>query len=1082
MAAVLTGCSFKSIAPGAAGAPSAAFTVSPVTLVRAETTASDPYFGFPTQKSYHLKACLQDAATPTPLAGQAVSIERPLGKTEALSADNLGCIYWTERWEFMPLANEHFILAARTLAVGTARTTVTIAFNPWLDNSAGFVGDKTIESDLTPLPEAGSEKVLRGMEDFSPSKFQNENLVLETLSLSPLEQGASSVTYAVGGRIKATRLNEEGQSVTVNLRHGSLQAKLIFFEVLGTNPPLYLGQSGTFRASIEHGSLEAKATAGFEGQHREGAQVLAVLSLSPPEGDLSGVLPLEVGLPLKTLRDSASGPPSKDAPQLARSLTPPSATSSGSFETPEGSKGEFTGERHFDPGTSLVKIGFSALVPVRDSLTNQPIARRLFEVLVSENSEWPAGQKGKNVLSLSDGSLRIEDSIEYSDLASEETYLRRFLLMRGAESPYENTTRAVEVYVNPWQRGELFYKDALRQGTPSTLPVSAGGKLLIPNYTAVFRGREFQIENNLQLTTLRFYDVRLKPTVLRSNFAGSLKPLPIRPGTKFQLKAVWTGSEPATSEAGRFIAAFEKGVEVDDQGEINTRLVLATDFTQQARLDLRTQVAFTLSSDSDLQRGSLVANFNASPTANDTLSGDSLSSTEVAGKMPSSGTRVVENPFGKAYATDSGLGQSPIETLAKYWRGYGPLQTITLHAGDPASWTRFSAESGRFSPLAQRKLQEWLRSSVAPHNTQDVLTSFCSSFVNTSSFGHCNAHPEDYFHLSHFTLADSVQKHSATIARVSSPSILLGKAYFNEILKANKTSHVDKDATHWVNGVGAKVGLEFNGNGASAHTVLNRELEWYRIEEASIGDNQRSRKSVAKQIQLSQEEVVLQFTASLRHCILVRPLRFALEVSRSKGSALESVLVCGEPKPEGPVEESWYSLKESPLGSRSVHSDAKSALEQVFTKLLRGKQSYDEFTQLISDETRYYDFQKIEPFFDGDDTLNSVGLYTPRQLNRLALDGGLFPGVLSMHESSSLQWRETQINRNSELCFESFSAKGGRTDREKAAAAKYCRCLFESAARIWDHGTYLKAASEKKAELTKRGVVAQCQAFSKGEE
>ncbi len=755
----------------------------------------------------------------------------------------------------------------------------------------------------------------------------------------------------------------------------------------------------------------------------------------------------------------------------------------------DGSRGQFNGETLSDPSTSKVKVGFTSLVRLRDPLSGERLPNGLeFETLVSETKEWPADVPGTPAEVNTDGDLRIQGSLEYQDLAS-ETYYRRYLLVRSTSGPFQGAVRATEIYLNPWQRGDLFYRDAKLQGAPIySVGTEQRPLLTLPAYTAVFIDRQFQVDSQLQLTALRRYALNLKPGLARPNPQGETQPKPLRPGTRLVLTAVLSDAIVSENHHPPFLSAFEVPVEVDAAGEINTTLVFSIGFTDQPRLDSRTRLNLSLRSLSEgVDPGHLSAAFVANPNGNDTTSGQAIAA-EIPGSVPGIPHNVRAFPIsgGTSYKTQVEWNGTPADLLAKYWKGYGPV--VTVQVGEPPKpgwldwqyWLQSHPASAK-SFTSVSKLLEGNADSLS-HHAAEILAPFCQRAPSLSAEERktCQQTPGDFFHLAHFTLVDHVLNETPQIVAVNNPYLQLSAAYFNEVGLTHRTSEGDKTSDHSVSGVAAKIGYEILGSGASAQTAYNKEAEWYQVRESSVTDQVRSRVAVQEQVILSQEEIVLSLDLSLRHCVMVRPLRFLLAVAQKKSKPIPSYLFCSSTFDRHGVEESWFSIRDRWNAVHSAHSDPKDPQERGWTKLVRGKQAHSQFRQTISDSTRTYVFQKIAPFFDGIDSLASGAFYTPRQIERLNRDGGIFPGVLSHAASSSLKWSETQISRYSELCQKGFASRSKALEAEERGA-RYCRCFYESAARRWEHADYLKHSADYDRELSSSPAGSQCLAFAETE-
>lgn len=756
----------------------------------------------------------------------------------------------------------------------------------------------------------------------------------------------------------------------------------------------------------------------------------------------------------------------------------------------DGSRGQFNGEALTDATTSVVTVGFTALVRLRDPLTGQPLPNGLeFETLVSETPDWPEGAAGTPAALNTDGDLRVQGTVEYRELSG-ETYFRRYLLVRARTAPYEGLVRSTEIYLNPWQRGDLFYRDAKLQGAPVfDEGTVAKSQFTLPAYTAVFLDRRFQVDQRLQLTALRRYALNLKPGLARPNVQGDLRPKALRPGTRLILTA--TLSDAVTADRGEpaFLSAFETPVTVDAVGEINTNLVFSIGFTDIARLDSRTRLHLSLRSlDQEVTPGMLTAAFVANPNGNDTSTGQAIAA-DAFGMVPPIPERAerIETEGGNSYTIKPDWNGTSADILAKYWKGYGPLVTVQL--GEPAQtgWLDWNywAESHGNTAHAMNGIVELLEGDGEDFASRSAaaLKPFClraPSLTRAEREG-CVQNPGDFFHLAQFTLVDQVLNKSPEVVAVNNPFLQLSAAYFNEVGLTHRRIEGDKTADHSINGVSAKLGYEILGSGASAQTAFNRESEWYSVRESAVADQARSRMAVQEQILLSQEEIVLSLDLSLRQCVMVRPLRFVLAVSEKKSAPIPSYLFCSKTFERQNVEESWFAIRERWNSVHSAHSDPKDPLERGWTKLVRGREAFAQFKQVISDATRGYVFQKIDPFFDGVNSLASGAFYTSRQIERLNRDGGIFPGVLTHKASSSLKWNETQIGRYSELCQQGFQKSAKNRDKALVRGARYCRCFYESAARRWEHAEYLKHSAKLDAELNASPAGAQCLEFAKTE-
>ncbi len=792
---------------------------------------------------------------------------------------------------------------------------------------------------------------------------------------------------------------------------------------------------------------------------------------------------------LRTVR-LAIPPVSED--QAERSLTGEGEQQgpSHSFQT-DGSRGSFNGVVSYDPKSTQTTVGFSAEVRVVDPADRgKPLAGESFEYLIANSTEWPAGAVGTQATSNSSGDLPVQGKLSYLELAkAPEHYQRRFILLRSRQS--EGETRAVEIAVNPWQRGDLFYRDLRRQGAPSYLP-GGTAKLNLQNYSAFFLRRGFELNEHLQLTTLREWNLTLRPTVTRPNPSGKPDPQVLQPGTRFKMSLVLVDPmvEPDTHRAAQaFLGAYESEVQVDEQNQINTPVTFAIDFTQQPRLDARARLQITLTPLSE-EKGiveplEFSAPFVSNPNGNDNSAGESIDSDRSRPghwvSIPFDRVRKIASQGGTAYALKVEWGDSPLALFEKYWQGYGPLTALAL-ADAPKSWGNWktwTAGDSRWDALSGFVQSE---GEGLAEKAPALLAPFCNTKLglNAEQSAQCQRKPTEFFHLNHFTITEKVLNTAPQVSSTNNYFGALAVSFFNEHQQTDRTIAADKNSEHFVAGVASTLGYGVMGNEASVNTAFNKEAEWYRIKEMSAGDGQRSRVSSVDTITLSKEEITAQLHLMVRNCVLVIPQRFILEISQKAGAAIKSTLVCSAPQERRAQKESWFSVRDRWNSVHSALTDPKDTRERGWTKMIRGKKGFTAFERIIRDKTRNYYFEKVDAFIDGVDNFISPA-FDPAQEARLSRDGGIFPGVLNMTESTPVQWTEGQIKNYVGQYVTGVESQIGGNDAALDKAARFAFCLYETAARRWDYLDFTKNAAQKRAELKTDGTQERCMQFAQAE-
>jgi hypothetical protein len=757
-----------------------------------------------------------------------------------------------------------------------------------------------------------------------------------------------------------------------------------------------------------------------------------------------------------------------------------------SFQT-DGSRGQFNGVVSYDPRTSATTIGFTAEVRVVDPADRgKALPGEVFEYLVSHSPNWPAGAQGTVATSNSAGDVPVQGQLDYLDLSKDpERYERRFILIRSRQ--IEGETRSVEIAVNPHQRGELFYRDLRRQGTPAYEP-SGVARLKLQNYNAFFLRRGFELNEHLQLTTLRDWNLTLKPTLARPNPSGKVEPQLLQPGTRFKMSLVLVDPmvDASHQATGAFLAAYESEVQIDDQNQINTPITLAMDFTQQPRLDSRTQLQITLTPVSS-QAGlvdplQFSAPFVSNPNGNDHSSGESIDSDpRMPGhwvKIPLERTRAIAMANGTAHTLKVDWGDSPLALFEKYWQGYGPLTSVALDDAPTGwgDWKTWTANDNRWDALAGFVQSDGQGLTA---KADALLLPFCDpkSGLGAEQVALCRKRPTDYFQLNHFTITEKVLNTAPQVNSTNNYFGALAVSFFNEHAQTDRTVAADKDSEHFIAGVGTKLGYGMLGNESTVNTAFNKEREWYRIKEVAAGDGQRSRVSSVDTITLSKEEITVQMHLQVRTCALIIPQRFILEISQKAGAPIKSLLACSAPQERRSVKESWFSIRDRWNAVHSALTDPKDPRERGWTKMVRGTKAFAAFERVIRDKTRNYYFEKVDAFIDGVDNFVSPA-FDPAQEARLARDGGIFPGVLRLEESTPVLWSEAQIRHYVGEYVTGVESKIGGNSAALEKASRFAFCLYETAARRWDYVDFTHNVAKRRSELQSDGTQARCMQFA----
>ncbi len=769
-----------------------------------------------------------------------------------------------------------------------------------------------------------------------------------------------------------------------------------------------------------------------------------------------------LGLGIVGCSFSGTTPPDSPQPQ----------TTDSAFIT-EGSTGRFNGEYKVDAATGTVTVGFAAQVPLLDPLTGMGVPAQPFDVVLATSPQWPEREAGTVVVSGINGEIRYQGQLTYSDL-NPESYLHRYLLIRSRGPLHTGSITVVPVHINPWQRGELFYRDDKRDGQPEYAARSEQRSELVlpPTFTTAFLGRDFHIDDHLQLTALRRYSVVLNPSLIRPNAQGDYRPGALRPGTRFRLQVLLLDPKDNRAPLNGFLAGWEGEVVTGRQGEILANFTLGVGFADEPRLDSRTRLHLELTPIGNSELGPLPVQLETTFTANplqDTSANQQVTSETAAATrtMPASYTTAMATPEGASFVVRTRWEQTPLQLYARFWSGYGPLVTLADGTLPDETWKPWT--DARLPPTVQDPLLKALSSKTV--NATALLTPFCAKLVKVDQ-PLCKQRPETFFHFSQFDVVEKALQPTPRIVADRRSQISLAASYFNEAQISNRTLEGDKELLQHIHGSSSKAGYELWANGSTVYKSFNINEETYASVEVAVGDSQRSRVSIDERLPLIKEEIKLGFKVALRHCAVIRPLRF------SRGPhPLDTFLLCSRSE-QKETTESWFSIRDR-FSLPASFGDPRNPEERGWSKLVRGWERFQVFSKALSDPTRQYAFVRITPFLDALDTLGAGAFYSEPEQERLTRDGGIFPGVLDYRENTQLQWSQSQLQQLTTTCEESFS---GQSDTVKARGKHFCRCTYETAARRWPFEAYIENVTTYNALLKAEGTDDRCLAYAREEQ
>lgn len=230
-------------------------------------------------------------------------------------------------------------------------------------------------------------------------------------------------------------------------------------------------------------------------------------------------------------------------------------------------------------------------------------------------------------------------------------------------------------------------------------------------------------------------------------------------------------------------------------------------------------------------------------------------------------------------------------------------------------------------------------------------------------------------------------------------------SFFNESSEFERDLQANQVSSSWegsvmgyVNvgaGVEAEAGFKFLGNGGTAKAYANAGVEgrygWVHrnqdmdIKESGTMTNRRERITVSENARFFVEQRTLTMDLKIQYCLLLTP--------KANQPALKQYLVCAKRR-ESP-KESWYYISDYDL-QHEQPVERRDLRERLLIKLVRGKDAYNSFKRLMTDQAKQFDVKSAKLVQVGVSPLLHDAFLRRDTPHSYFRDGGKFPGVLEI--------------------------------------------------------------------------------------
>lgn len=555
--------------------------------------------------------------------------------------------------------------------------------------------------------------------------------------------------------------------------------------------------------------------------------------------------------------------------------------------------------------------------------------------------------------------------------------------------------------INPIERKGEFFWD-LRRGAAPSIATQEKPRLVVDKMRYTFIGNEddgFNVNEFLEMSLVKSYQLEIEPKISYGHeFQGDTGPRTIYNGDfnlEFVLLAPKNGDMEITAQnlsAFEVLSKYKVKTHLKD-GKISTNLKLPLLFTDLPKAVTRTLAIIRLSSIENPELSSVVTGpFHAS-THQFSVGMREFESFESGDKLVALNSSVTQklNESSPAEIDQKGNLKSgwkikPIELYRELHKGAKGLEDLVIQT------------FAQFKNLSKIDLtKENLNSFIKGQFSGKDVAKFCQSiypskivegiFWNSTEqdphFSSCIKSPEKYLDIKS---VKHIQKILSKPERVysSTDRINIGSGFFFFKTDSSRESW----ARRWSAGadLGMKLEIPFL-KVVSAGGKVGYDISYMKSRDLSLGET--SRGSLSRTRNIYADMLRLSFKANTLSCLNVQGKY--IETSKGVTRSPKRFQICQDELKVETIEESWYYMGESDP-TMSILRDRWSNKENMMIKLLRGQKNFEEFYNLMADDTKVVFLQKIETLKGPDAYFSRI--YSKQDGSSPTIEDGAIPGVI----------------------------------------------------------------------------------------
>ena len=529
LAAILSACSSGVQKQDSSNASSATFLVDqPVSATVDSSTSNAVYKSIATEKLFNFTACVKDIAVTEPIISIPFAIRDEKGELiRTQTTDARGCLYWSEAIPYNSLAAETYIQVTRSieaLRVHKGVQTLSLAIDPWKTG-----GDALLDLRSQSVPKLADAKLAQ------KSIGGKSSLVIEGIqaNLEITKTNAASVesTLRLTMQPKVRRMGLDGNSSTEVLSRGQFHIR---YQITARNngENIALSKVQELNTDFDQGLLNTEQNITIERKPNKENLVEINFSIEPVNAP-AGMRTVEgtISLGKFTSEVLSANPIFRENAFTELALVKEENTNAANASNKDMDYvlGKVQIERVLVTETSQnsgrpTKLQINYKACLKNSISDQPILSQNFTLTVDGSS--------RNLSTDSDqGCLYWQEILPFQYM-EQEHYIKRELNLKSNDGFYAGSEKKASIYINPWQYENigLFLVDDRFAPAPTSLAANnsvnpaggaiGGAELVVTGLAANFVGRDFDIDNQLNLSTNRKFRLELHPMIRRMTAQG----------------------------------------------------------------------------------------------------------------------------------------------------------------------------------------------------------------------------------------------------------------------------------------------------------------------------------------------------------------------------------------------------------------------------------------------------------------------------------------------------------------------------------------------------------------------------------